>query len=134
MKPRNSYKDFCLHYQEPLTKYSIPDCKDPCSLDQFVKLVNSLGVRDISSWCHACGNSELSHCQLAASDCPTVREPTVSGTGGFFLGVFVTLLVVIFMTALWYFCLSKRCVVAGSGRRPRRALVLMENCPDPGVI
>ena len=58
----------------------------------------------------------------------------MSGTGGFFLGVFVTLLMVIFITALWYFCLSKRCVVAVSGRRPRRGLVHMENCPDPGVI
>lgn len=120
--------------EEPLTKYSIPECKDPCFLDQFLELVNSLAVRDIASWCHACGNTQLSRCQLAASDCPTVRQPSVSGTGGFFLGVFVTLLMVIFITALWYFCLSKRCVVAGSGRRPRRGLVHMENCPDPGVI
>ena len=134
VKTRNSHKDFCLHYQEPLTKYSIPECKDPCFLDQFLELVNSLAVRDIASWCHACGNTQLSRCQLAASDCPTVRQPSVSGTGGFFLGVFVTLLMVIFITALWYFCLSKRCVVAGSGRRPRRGLVHMENCPDPGVI
>jgi len=120
--------------EEPLTKYSIPECKDSCSLDQFVKLVNSLAVRDIESWCHACGNTQLSRCQVTASECPTVREPKVSGTGGFFLGVFVTLLVVIFVTALWYFCLRKRCVVAGSGSRPRRGLAHMENERDPGVI
>lgn len=123
-----------FHPQESLTKYSIPECKDPCPLDQFVKLVNSLAVRDIASWCHACGNTQLSRCRVVASECPTVREPTVSGTGGFFLGAFVTLLMVIFVTALWYFCLSKRCLVAASGSRPRRGLADMENVPDSGVI
>lgn len=129
--------DFMIpfHSQEPLTKYSIPGCKDPCSLDQFVELVKSLKVRDVASWCHACSNTQLSRCQAAPqSECPTVKEPTVSGTGGFFLGVFVTLLLVIFTTALWYFCLRKRCLPAGDSRRPQRGLADMENVPATGVI
>jgi len=136
---RDSNDDkFVVHFsfknglEEPLTKYSIPECEDPCFLDQFVELVNSLAVRDIESWCHACGNTELSRCHV--TQCPAAREPTVSGTGGFFLGVFVTLLISIFIAALWYFCLRKRCIVAGSGSRHRRGLAHMENEPDPGVI
>ncbi|KAL9951585.1 hypothetical protein ACROYT_G044269 [Oculina patagonica] len=121
--------------EEPLKKYSIPGCKDPCPLDQFVELVKSLKVRDVASWCHACSNSQLSRCQVTPqSECPTVKEPTVSGTGGFFLGVFVTLLLVIFITALWHFCLRKRCFPGGDGRRPQRGLADLENVPATGVI
>ena len=93
--------------QGPLEKYSIPECKDTCELDEFVKLVKSLQVRDVTSWCHACGNTQLSRCQVTQQQtvCPTLetKEPRLSGTGGFFLGSFVTLLIVICVTALWHF-------------------------------
>ena len=134
--PFTGKKMISPHSQEPLTKYSIPGCTEPCPLDKFVELVKSLQVRDVASWCHACGNTQLSLCQAAPqSECPTIKEPTVSGTGGFFLGVFVTLLLVIFTTALWYFCLRRHCLpAAGDGRRPARGLADMENVPATGVI
>ena len=124
--------------QEPLVKYSIPECKDTCELDEFVKLVKSLQVRDITSWCHACGNTQLSRCQVTQQQtvCPTLetKEPRLSGTGGFFLGSFVTLLIVICVTALWHFYLRKRCLLGGTYPRPRKGLSDLENTSSPGVI
>ena len=78
--------------QGPLVKYSIPECKDTCELDEFVKLVKSLQVRDVTSWCRACGNTQLSRCQVTQQQtvCPTLetKEPRLSGTGGFFPRLF----------------------------------------------
>lgn len=122
----------------PLEKYSIPECKDACELNKFVKLVKSFQVRDVPSWCHACDNTQLSRCQVAQQqfDCPTVKteEPRLSGTGGFFLGAFVTLLIVICVTALWNFYLRNRCLPGGTYWRPRKGLSDLENTPSPGVI
>lgn len=122
----------------PLVKYSIPECKDTCELDEFVKLVKSLQVRDVTSWCHACGNTQLSRCQVTQQQtvCPTLetKEPRLSGTGGFFLGSFVTLLIVICVTALWHFYLRKRCLLGGTYPRPRKGLSDLENTSSPGVI
>lgn len=122
--------------EEPLRKYSIPGCKDPCSLTQFVDLVTSLAVHDVTSWCYACSNTKLSQCLLSTDkpECPPVTKPKLSGTGGFFAGVFFTLLLVIFIAALWHFCLRKRCLPRGDGRRPRVGLSDLENVPSSGVI
>lgn len=124
--------------QGSLVKYSIPECKDTCELDEFVKLVKSLQVRDVTSWCHACGNTQLSRCQVTQQQtvCPTLetKEPRLSGTGGFFLGSFVTLLIVICVTGLWHFYLRKRCLLGGTYPRPRKGLSDLENTSSPGVI
>lgn len=132
-----SFKNSSL--EETVVKYNIPPCGDPCPLDQFVNLVTSLTVRDVTSWCHACKNTKLSQCKPSAENgqktvCPAVKKPKLSGTGGFFLGVFVTLLVVIFITAVWHFWLRRRCLPGGSGRRPRIGLADLENVPSTGVI
>ena len=104
-----------------------------------MKIVTSLTVRDVTSWCHACKNTKLSQCKPSGENgqktvCPAVKKPKLSGTGGFFLGVFVTLLVVIFITAVWHFWLRRHCLPGGSGRRPRIGLADLENIPSTGVI
>jgi len=91
--------------QETLEYHSIPGCKDPCALRQFINLANSLKVTDIATWCQECGNNELSQCKLynggdRQPTCHTSKQPTMSGTGGFFLGMFVTFLLTIFFSGI----------------------------------
>lgn len=125
-------------FEEPLKTYSIPGCKDPCALDQFTGLVKSLKVYDVKSWNLACSNSEHSHhLTVGHSDgdeheCP---RPKLTGTGGFFLGAFVTLLSVILISGLWHFYLRKRCYPGRMENRPAVGLSDLENTPDSaGVI
>jgi len=120
--------------EEPLKPYSIPGCPDPCTLEQFTNFVTSLKVRDISSWCHACNNSKLSRCPSPSYNVQlrVVKESKMSPTGAFFLGAFIALLLAIFATASWHFCLRKRCFPGGVARRPVVGLSELEH--GPGVI
>ena len=60
----------------------------------------------------------------------------MSGTGGFFLGAFVTLLLVIFISALWHFCFRKHFFPGGVAKRPAVGLSNLEHTgtPSSGVI
>ena len=89
------------------TTYSIPGCsQDPCPLDDFLKLVNSMTVHDVSSWCQTCKNTELPVCRTAGS--VAKKMLAMSAAGGFATGVFVTVIVIIIVSAVWHYCLRKR--------------------------
>ncbi|XP_029200114.2 prostatic acid phosphatase-like isoform X1 [Acropora millepora] len=118
--------------QETLEYHSIPGCKDPCALRQFINLAKSLKVTDIATWCQECGNNELSQCKLynggdRQPTCHTSKQPTMSGTGGFFLGMFVTFLLTIFSVAFWHYCLKKYFFPAWIDKRRTLGLNDLEN-------
>lgn len=122
--------------EESLEYHSIPGCEDQCSLSQFVDLIKSLRVNDIASWCQECGNTELAQCKQYKGGnkptCPASKQPTMTGTGGFFLGMFVAFLLAIFLSASWHYCLKKHFLLSWVGKRPPVGLADLEHIETSG--
>ncbi|XP_048583432.1 prostatic acid phosphatase isoform X1 [Nematostella vectensis] len=116
--------------QDPLQFHVLPGCKETlCPLETFIKHVTSLQVRDQMSWCDACGNTELQACKLGKL---YTRTLAMTAVGGFFTGVFVTIILTVILVASWFMFLKKRCLP--NGARPAQGLPNLEHRGDSRIM